>query len=126
VRWEIWEVVVADESGSDIASVWGFHDAAKALRELLKVLDDLGRRAGGLYGFYTSRQQKKAGSDLAYLHFPEGGSLKHVQRIANGTFDASDLAAIRSQLNKTDDPVREAISRLNRYSSSGKRWASSH
>ena len=107
---------MAVDSGTDIASTWGFHDAAKALRELLRVLDDLGRRAGGLYGLYTSRKRRKAASDLAYLHFPEGGSLKHVQRIANGTFDASDLAAIRRQLNKTNDPVREAIARLMGYS----------
>src|SRR5262245_38026966 len=107
--------MVRRSDDSDLAAAWGFQDAAKALRETFKLLDDLARRFGVVHGYVKARQRKRVATDLAYLHFQEGGSLKNLQRIASGKFDRADIDGIRARMHETSDGVDQAIMRLGGY-----------
>lgn len=93
---------------------WSFHDAAKALREILKIFDDLVKRGGKAVDAYRWYQRKKAARALDVLRFKEGGFIDVLRRIAAGQFKQSDLDQINAILKRTGPEVKESIYQLER------------
>jgi len=96
------------------SALWGFHDAAKALREVLKIFDDLVKRGGKAVDAYRWYQRKKAARALDVLRFKEGGVANVLRRIAAGQFKQSDIDEVNALLDRTRPEVDESIDQLRR------------
>jgi hypothetical protein len=94
---------------------FGLQDIAKAVREIIKIFDEVAKRSGKVVEFYHARGRKDAASKLEYLRFHEGGMIKQLRIIASGKFSEADIDELRGGLDATADGVDDAIFTLNDY-----------
>jgi hypothetical protein len=101
--------------GARLDFPFSLQDITKALREVIRIFDDVAKRSGKVVKFYRSRGWKDAAKNLDYLRFPEGGIVKQLRLIAAGEFSETDTKELEEQLNATADGVGHAIATLTGY-----------
>jgi len=91
---------------------YSFQDLAKALREVVRIFDDLAKRSGHVVEFYNTRRRKVAARNLDHLRFREGGVIKRLRMIASGDFSEADIKNLKAELDGSADDVADAINTL--------------
>lgn len=94
---------------------FSLQDAAKALREVFRLLDDFAKRGGKVAKFLRERQRRKAAALLDELRFKEGGSVTILRSVASGHYEKEDIDALRAQMGTTSQGISEAIRLLGDY-----------
>src|SRR4051794_12974674 len=92
--------------------LWGFHSAAKGLREIFNMVDDVVARGGKAVDAFRWYQRKKAARALDVLRFKEGGFVNVLRRIASGDFGDDDVAALKAITERTRPDVEESVQQL--------------
>jgi len=97
---------------SEDVGVWGFQDAAKAVREIFKIIDDLVARGGKVVSVYRRHQRRKAARALDVLRFKEGNFLPVLRKMAYGDFMEADIIKINEILDRTRPDVEDSRVKL--------------
>ena len=104
------------EDNTGVALPLSLEDAARATREILKVVDSLISRGGKVVDAYRWYKRKEAARHLDVLRFKEGGFVNLVRKIASGEFDEKEISAINSLMDETRLEVEESMHQLRRFS----------
>jgi hypothetical protein len=100
----------AEDQSTDAA--WGFKDAAKAIREIIKIFDDVVAWASKIIEVRRRHQLKKAARALNVLRFKEGGFVNILRKIETGDFTEADVAAINDIMHRTRREVVQSFTDL--------------
>jgi hypothetical protein len=92
-----------------------FTDLAKALREAIGALRDMGSLIADGARLIDKRHSKKAARHLSALSFTPDGSRQYLERIASGQGTADDLNSIGVQMAETAGQVEDSIRSLGRF-----------
>lgn len=98
-----------------MAFPYSLQDIAKALREVLRIFDDVAKRGGKAVKFWHRQRRRDAAKNLDYLRFHEGGMIKHLRLIAKGKFSHEDIQGLKRELDRTAEGVDDAIETLRGY-----------
>jgi hypothetical protein len=100
---------------TDVSFPGSFEDAAKSIKHIFKILDEIVRRGRGAVEVYRTHRRRSLASNLDHLRFGEGGSLTYLARILQGKYDHRDIEALRRQMADTEDPMTMTVKRLKKY-----------
>ncbi|RVI63892.1 hypothetical protein CN187_23765 [Sinorhizobium meliloti] len=100
-------------SKTEITLPLSFTDAAKALREVIGLLSEVGRAVGAISNAVEGRKGKQAAESLDVLAFKSDGTRRHLEKIAAGEGRFEDFDAIREKMEETAADVEASIDRLN-------------
>src|SRR5271155_1681281 len=90
-------------------------DLARALRELIKALGDIGKFVGRAADLYDRRKARRAARSLAKLAFPKSGMRGPLERIAAGAGLPEDIEEIARRLAQTAGEIEESIRLIDWY-----------
>jgi hypothetical protein len=90
-------------------------DFAKAIREIISAVRDVGAFFNDGVGLYDKHQARGAARHLNTLSFTPGGSRRHLERIAAGVGTAEDIEAIGRQMAETAGEVEASVRALAVY-----------
>jgi hypothetical protein len=91
---------------------WSFHDGAKAVGEIFKIVDDLVRHGGKAVAAYRWYQRRKAARALDALRFEAGGIIDILRKIEDGKSTKEDLEELKDRLQVTEVDVDSGIKQL--------------
>lgn len=90
-------------------------DFAKALREVIAAIRDVGLLVSDGTKLFDGRRSRKAAQDLSRLEFTPAGSRPHLERIAAGKATQTDFNAIAEKMATTAGDVERSVLALEKY-----------
>ena len=106
---------MTESAKTEIVIPGSITDIAKALREIIGALRDVGSLVKDGAQLFDKKHAKNAATNLYTLAFAPHGSRQYLERIAEGKGTADDLKAIGQQMADTAAEVEISIQALTRF-----------
>ena len=103
------------DGGASIVAPGSITDFAKALREVINALRDVGQLIGDTADLYDRRKARTAAGNLATLGFSKRGMRGPLERIVAGSGSSQDIEELAQRLTDTAGEVEDSIGALDRY-----------
>jgi len=101
--------------GISVSLPFSVEDFAKALLQVLRGVQDMGKIIGKAVDFVDRRKARGAAENLSTLAFRNGGMQETLRRIASGTWSNQDIVLLERQLLETAKEVDDSLIKLARY-----------
>lgn len=104
-----------DKSDAVVVVPGSLTDLAKALREIIAAIRDVGQLVSDGSKLFDNQRARKAATNLSNLEFTPAGSRRHLERIAAGKATPKDFQAIAEKMASTAGDVERSVLALDKY-----------
>lgn len=89
--------------------------SAEALKRLISAFEGIVGLAGRGVDFLDRQKARHSAADLDRLHFPPGGMLRPLNRIADGDYSEKDFDDLARLIDESADEVNQSASAIQEY-----------